>query len=66
MADHYRTEIRRRRLKPGAEFPSVREICGEWGLSVNTARAAMALLREEGWIDYSQGRQATVIGVPPA
>lgn len=67
VADYYRKEIRRKKLKEGQEFPSVREIAEAWGgISTNTVYRAVRLLRDEGWIEVSQGRQARVIGIPPA
>ena len=64
VADHYRKLIRRGRLKDGQEFPSIREIADEWKISTNTVYKAVRLLKDEGWIEVSQGKQARVIGVP--
>lgn len=65
VAEHYRTQIRRKRLKAGQDFPSVREIAEAWGgISTNTVYRAVRLLRDEGWIEVSQGRVPTVRGIP--
>ncbi len=65
VAEHYRTEIRRKRIKPGAEFPSIRDIAEAWGgISTNTVSRAVRLLRDEGWIEVTQGKKPTVIGAP--
>ncbi len=64
MADHYRQRIATGDLAPGQKFPSVREIAGEWKTTANTVHRAVRLLRDEGWIEVSQGRVPTVIGVP--
>lgn len=64
MADYYRKKIRRRAYSNGEEFPSVRDIAKAWKVSPNTVRRALSLLKEEGLIDYSQGRQAAVVENP--
>lgn len=64
VAEHYREEIRTGQREPGAVFPSVREIGIAWGISTNTVYRAIRQLREEGWIEVSQGRRPIVIGDP--
>lgn len=64
MAEYYRAAIRAGQYEADPEFPTVREIAEAWKVSPNTVRRALAALREEGWIDYSQGRRVAVIGVP--
>jgi len=64
VADHYRREITAKARKPGDKFPSIREIADAWSISTNTAYKALRLLRDEGWIELSQGRRPTVVGVP--
>lgn len=66
VAEHYRNEIRDGLMAPGKKLDSIRVMAEEWGgISPTTVARAIAILREEGWIDVSQGRVATVIGVPP-
>lgn len=64
VAAYYRAAIREGRLEPGQPFPAVRDAARDWGVSVNTIRRAMSALKEEGLIDYSQGRQAVVLAQP--
>ncbi len=66
MADYYRQRIHRGVYKDGEDFPSVRDIVKAWKVSPNTVRRALSLLKEEGLIDYSQGRQAAVVETPDA
>lgn len=35
---------------PGEQIPSVRQIAGEYGVSIGTARRALALLSDEGLV----------------
>lgn len=65
VAEYYRDRIRTGHLAPGGTFPSIREIAEEWGgISANTVARAVKQLRTEGWIEVSQGRRPTVVGVP--
>lgn len=64
VAEYYRQRIRSGRMKPGSEFPTVRALAADWNTSVSTVQQAVALLREGGWVDVSQGRRAVVRGIP--
>jgi DNA-binding transcriptional MocR family regulator len=64
VAEHYRQAIAAGEYDPPKEFPSVRDVIDEWDISTNTAQRALRLLRDEGWIEFRQGRRPDVKGVP--
>ena len=51
---------------PGSVMPSEQQIRDEFGISRNTARRAIALLRSEGLVDTIPGRGTYVTDPPPA
>jgi GntR family transcriptional regulator len=60
VAGELRGRISRGELVPGAALPSEAQLCGQFGASRGTIRAALASLRHEGLIDGSQGRPPVV------
>jgi GntR family transcriptional regulator len=60
VADELRGRIARGELVPGAALPSEAQLCGLFGVSRGTVRAALAALRREGLIDGGQGRPPVV------
>jgi GntR family transcriptional regulator len=38
------------RYKPGAKLPSIRELSESFGIAAETAKRALTILKEEGWI----------------
>lgn len=64
VAEHFRQRIRDGDLGPDDRLDSVRDIAEEWDTTPNTVHRSMRLLRDEGWIEVSQGRRPTVLGVP--
>ena len=64
VAERYRAKIRKRRLRPGQRLPSIRDIALELSVSTRTAWLAVNLLRAEGWIEHSWGKQPVVLGEP--
>lgn len=65
IAEHYRGEIRARRLKPGEQLPAVAVIAKRWGVAIVTVQRALAKLREEKWIVTFHGRGSYVVDDPP-
>ncbi len=53
-------QMRRGTLKPGDELPSVRELANSLGINMHTVRNAYIKLREQGIINLSLGRRATI------
>jgi GntR family transcriptional regulator len=53
-------QVRRGELKPGDELPSVRELADNLGINMHTVRAAYLRLRDQGLINLSLGRRATI------
>lgn len=64
VAEHFRRRIRDGDLQPNDRLDSVRDIAEEWETTPNTVHRSIRLLRDEGWIEVSQGRRPTVLGVP--
>ena len=56
----FKEQIRRGTLKPGDELPSVRELANSLGVNMHTVRSAYIKLREQGIINLSLGRRATL------
>ena len=59
-------QVRKGDLKAGDELPSVRELADSLGINMHTVRGAYLRLRDEGIINLSLGRRATVsrISIP--
>lgn len=62
IAEHLRRQIQTGVLTPGQALPSLQEICTEWEVSMNTARAALTSLTQQGLIESRQGARAQVRG----
>ncbi|MER7873308.1 GntR family transcriptional regulator [Streptomyces malaysiensis] len=60
-ADALRSEIKAGKLKPGEQLPSHRELQERFGIANMTARSALRVLREEGFIYTVQGRGSYVV-----
>ena len=60
IADDLRMKIERGDLVAGEPLPTLQEICDEWDCSVNSARGAIALLKQQGLITGGRGKAATV------
>lgn len=65
IVDHFQRQIRDGALPPGAQIPSITELATEWGVVHSTVVRAVRILRDEGWIDSSQGRKSVVAAHPP-
>jgi 5'-deoxynucleotidase YfbR-like HD superfamily hydrolase len=48
IAEHYRQLINDGELVPGESVPSMRQVCGEFGVSITTANRAFRQLKDEG------------------
>lgn len=56
IADDLRLRIARGELAPGDELPTLRQLATTWGCSIGSARAAIALLKQQGLITGGRGR----------
>jgi GntR family transcriptional regulator len=57
-------QIRRGSLKAGDELPSVRELADSLGINMHTVRNAYLRLHDQGLINLSLGRRATIAKIP--
>ena len=64
LANALRTQIVNGTLAPGDQLPTMAEIAVANSCAIGTAHRALALLREEGLVEVSRGRRATVTGPP--
>lgn len=55
IADQLRAAIERGDYQPGQRIPGENQLMAEWKVSRNTARDALAILREEGFTDTRRG-----------
>jgi GntR family transcriptional regulator len=60
IADDIRIKIERGDLAPGASLPTLAEICSAWSCSMNSARAAVTILKAQGLITAGRGKAPTV------
>lgn len=60
IAASLRDDIQTGRLKLGDQLPTVAELAAAHTVAVGTAHRAMALLKDEGLIEVTRGRRATV------
>jgi integrase len=60
IASELRDQITSGQLAPGSSLPTVVQLAATHGVSAGTANRAVAVLRNEGLIDASRGRRATV------
>lgn len=56
LAAQLRERIRDGRYPPGALLPSITQLTGETGLSVQTVRRGIAVLADEGYVVIVPGR----------
>jgi DNA-binding transcriptional regulator YhcF (GntR family) len=52
-------------IKPGEHLPTVRQLAVDLGVHHNTVAEAYRILAEEGWLDLTRRRGATVLGRAP-
>jgi integrase len=64
IAASLRDDIRAGRLKPGDQLPTVAELAVANTVAVGTAHRALTLLKEEGLVEVTRGRRATVAAYP--
>ena len=62
IAAWLRGRIESGELQPGKKIPSETDLIGEFGVARTTARRAVKLLRDEGWITTTAGRGSYVAG----
>lgn len=60
IVDQVRLHIDRGTLAPGTPLPSVRSLAAQLGIHFNTVAEAYRTLADEGWIDLTHGKRATV------
>lgn len=60
IADDLRMKIESGDLAPGDPLPTLQDICDDWDCSMNSARAAIALLKQQGLISGGRGKAPTV------
>jgi len=63
VADDLRGQIQRQDLIPGGQLPTEARLMDEYGVSRNTIRLALGLLRNEGLVVTGQGRGSFVADV---
>ncbi|MGH8901399.1 MAG: GntR family transcriptional regulator [Egibacteraceae bacterium] len=64
LADHLRREIEDGRYRPGEALPTETQLVGQFRVSRNTVRQAVALLRSAGLVNVEHGRGAFVRNHP--
>lgn len=64
LATILREQIRSGRLGPGAAVPSEPYLASEYGVSRQTARKAVEVLREDGYVITHRSRGSVVLPVP--
>jgi integrase len=62
IAADLREQIATGQLRPGDQLPTLVELAAAHSVSVGTAHRAIDLLHQEGLIEVSRGRRATVLG----
>jgi regulatory GntR family protein len=62
VADHIAARIAAGELQPGARLPGERDLAAEYGVSLGTARRAVASLRERGLVETLAALGTFVIG----
>ena len=65
VAGGLRAAIQAGELGPGAQLPTYQELADSWGVAVNTAKSAVSLLRDEGWVVVRHGKGSFVRTHPP-
>jgi len=65
LAAVIREQIIAGELRPGAAVPSEPYLSAQYGVSRQSVRNAIAVLREQGWIVTHRSRGSVVLPVPP-
>ncbi|WP_051741748.1 winged helix-turn-helix domain-containing protein [Kitasatospora sp. MBT66] len=65
IVEELTAEIRTGTYAPGDSIPSEHQLCARFGVARETARRAVATLRERGLIETEWGRGSRVVA-PPA
>lgn len=65
IANAMRRELAEGKHPVGTVLPTQVEMAGAYGVHHLTMYRAMAILKDEGWIESKPGRQARVIALPP-
>ena len=65
VAGGLRAAIRSGEYGPGAQLPTYQELADTWGVAINTAKAAVTLLRDEGLVVTQHGKGSFVRTQPP-
>lgn len=65
VADELRAQIQQRSLAPGSQLPTEATLMERYGVSRNTVRLALGVLRTEGLVITGQGRGSFVADVEP-
>jgi GntR family transcriptional regulator len=60
IADDIRIRIERGELAPGDSLPTLQELAERWSCSVNSARGAVSLLKQQGLVTGGRGRAPVV------
>jgi GntR family transcriptional regulator len=60
IADDFRMKIERGDLKPGDQLPTLAEIADQWRCGMNSARSAVALLKQMGLVSGGRGKAPQV------
>lgn len=61
IADGIRAQLVHGAFAPGDQLPTVRQLAGDLGVHHNTVAEAYRTLAEEGWLELTRGRGATVL-----
>ena len=61
IADELRARLLAGEIRPGARLPSVRSLAIDLGIHHNTVAQAYRAIAEEGWVELTRGRGATVL-----
>jgi DNA-binding GntR family transcriptional regulator len=60
VAGGLRAAIRSGEYGPGAQLPTYQDLAESWGVAINTAKAAVNLLRDEGLVVTQHGKGSFV------
>ncbi|MFI7677195.1 GntR family transcriptional regulator [Actinophytocola sp. NPDC049390] len=60
VAGGLRAAIRSGQYGPGAQLPTYQELADTWGVAINTVKAAVTLLRDEGLVVTQHGKGSFV------
>ncbi|CAN5822923.1 GntR family transcriptional regulator [soil metagenome] len=63
VADELRVQIQQRQLSPGRQLPTEANLMDRYGVSRNTVRLALGVLRTEGLVITGQGRGSFVTDI---